>query len=90
MIFKDLQDLLEDLNHDNSWDNQHRDAQAWCDMHQTQHPDGSDHDLMDQHEVQQFGDPNFHTPSNIDMREEDMLLQAMYRSTREMDSASHI
>ena len=51
MIFKDLQDLLEDLNHDNSWDNQHRDAQAWCDMHQTQHPDGSDHDLMDQHEV---------------------------------------
>ena len=89
MIFKDLQDLLEDLAHDNSWDHQHRNAEAWCDMHQTEHPDGADHDVMDQQAVRQFGDPNFHTPSNVDLHEEDLLLQAMDRSTNDIDSASH-
>jgi hypothetical protein len=90
MIFKDLQELLDDLLHDSSWDHQQHDADQWCEMHQTHHPDGSDHDIMDQHELQQYGDPHFEQPSTLDLREEEMLLQAMDRSTDDIDSASHM
>lgn len=89
MILKDLQELLEDLLHDDTWDDERRNAETWCEVHQTEHPDGADHDVIEAYPGQHPGEEDIVDASGLDAQEEHLLLQAMDRSTNEIDSASH-